>query len=34
MPLSRRAKLAMGTQGVASLITIGLLVARAVGSLK
>lgn len=34
MPLSRRAKMAMGIQSVASLVTIGLLVARAVGSLK
>jgi hypothetical protein len=33
MPLSRRAKLTMGVQSVASLVTIGLLVARAVGSL-
>lgn len=34
MPLSRRAKMAMGIQAVASLVTIGLLVARAVGSLR
>jgi hypothetical protein len=33
MPLSRRAKTTMGIQSVASLVTIGLLVARAVGSL-
>jgi uncharacterized membrane protein len=34
MPLSRRAKLTMGVQSVASLVTIGLLIARAVGSLR
>jgi hypothetical protein len=34
MPLSRRAKLTMGVQSLASLVTIGLLVARAVSSLK
>jgi uncharacterized membrane protein len=34
MPLSPRAKLTMGAQSIASLITIGLLVARAVASLS
>jgi hypothetical protein len=34
MPLSPRAKMTMGIQAVASLITIGLLIARAVGSLS
>jgi hypothetical protein len=34
MPLSRRAKMTMGIQSVASLVTIGLLVARAVASLR
>jgi hypothetical protein len=34
MPLSPRAKLTMAIQAVASLVTIGLLVARAVGSLR
>ena len=33
MPLSNRAKLTMGVQAVASMVTIGLLIARAVGSL-
>jgi len=34
MPLSKRAKLTMGVQSVASLITIGLLIARAIASLS
>jgi hypothetical protein len=34
MPLSRRAKMTMGVQSVASLVTIGLLLARAISSLK
>jgi hypothetical protein len=34
MPLSKRAKLTMGIQSVASLITIGLLIARAIASLS
>jgi hypothetical protein len=34
MPLSKRAKLTMGVQSVASLITIGLLIARAIASLR
>jgi len=34
MPLSPRAKMTMGIQAVASLVTIGLLIARAVGSLS
>lgn len=33
MPLSPRAKMAMGVQAVAAMVTIGLLIARAVGSL-
>jgi hypothetical protein len=33
LPLSHRAKMTMGIQAVASMITIGLLIARAVGSL-
>jgi hypothetical protein len=33
MPLTQRAKMAMGVQAVAALVTIGLLIARAVGSL-
>jgi hypothetical protein len=33
MPLSPRAKLAMSVQAVASIVTVGLLIARAVGSL-
>jgi hypothetical protein len=34
MPLSRRAKMTMGVQSVASLVTIGLLLARAISSLR
>jgi hypothetical protein len=34
MPLTGRAKMTMGLQSLASLVTIGLLVARAVGSLR
>ena len=34
MPLSRRAKMAMGVQGMASMVTVILLIARAVGSLR
>jgi hypothetical protein len=34
MPLTRRAKMMMGIQGVAAMITIGLLIARAVGRLR
>jgi len=34
MPLSKRAKLTMGVQSVAALITIGLLIARAIASLS
>jgi len=34
MPLTRRAKLLMGVQGVASLITVGIIVARAVNILS
>jgi hypothetical protein len=34
MPLTKRAKLTMGVQSVASLITIGLLIARAIASLS
>jgi hypothetical protein len=34
MPLGRRAKMAMGIQGMASMITVILLIARAVGSLR
>jgi hypothetical protein len=34
MPLSHRAKITMGVQAVASMITVGLLLARAIASLR